>query len=388
MSKFTSTTTLDMWYRGLWEFSGPAGTVFSLPDSLYEEFNEEFLGIIPGLTWTEIVSEAASGISVAETDGSPSSSGITALRFSAGSVAISGSTATVTTSSTTGITVAEVDGSPSSSGITRLVLPNGTVAISGSTATYTAAAPATPTITVEEVDGAPTGSISKLVLPNGSVAISGSTATYTAGSAGITVAEVDGSPSSSGITNLVLPNGTISISGSTATYTPASGGLSHSYAGKSTIGASFLALTDKVWSAKKITLAADALLVSIGAYIKDSASGGVVSFGVALWADDSNDVGVQLGGMTTPTLSLLPEGPASTSTARWYHRPIGVFLTAGDYWIGVAQLDHSGAEALSIAYDTGTDKTITAGGTWIPDGKFYSRTTTARDYSIRASILS
>jgi hypothetical protein len=45
---------------------------------LYEEFNEEFLGIIPGLTWTEIViSEAASGISVAETDGSPSSSGIT-----------------------------------------------------------------------------------------------------------------------------------------------------------------------------------------------------------------------------------------------------------------------------------------------------------------------
>jgi hypothetical protein len=148
-------------------------------------------------------------------------------------VAISGSTATVTTSSTTGITVAEVDGSPSSSGITRLVLPNGTVAISGSTATYTAAAPATPTITVEEIDGAPTGSITKLVLPNGSVAISGSTATYTAGSAGITVAEVDGSPSSSGITTLVLPNGTVAISGSTATYTAAA---SDAILGQSGIG--------------------------------------------------------------------------------------------------------------------------------------------------------
>jgi hypothetical protein len=170
---------------------------------------------------------------------------------------------------------------------------------------------------------------------------------------------------------------------------PGGGGLSHSYVGKNAIGASLLSLTDKVWAIKKITLAADGLLASIGAYIKDSASGGVVSFGVALWADNSNDVGIQIGGMTSPTLSLLPEGPASTSSQRWYHRAVGMWLTAGDYWIGVAQLDHSGAEAISLAYDTGgSDKSITSGGTWIPDGGFYSRTNTTRDHSIRASVLS
>jgi hypothetical protein len=171
--------------------------------------------------------------------------------------------------------------------------------------------------------------------------------------------------------------------------TPASGGMTHTYYGKNAVGASLQALTDKVWCIKKITLASAGYLGSISAYIKDSASGGVVSFGVGLWADNSNDVGLQIGGMTSPTLSLLPEGPASTSSQRWYHRPVDAYLTAGDYWIGVAQLDHSGGEAISLAYDTGgSDKTITSGGLWIPDGGFYSRTTTTRDHSIRASVLS
>lgn len=47
------------------------------------------------------------------------------------------------------------------------------------------------TIVVEEVDGAPTGSIDTLVFPNGTLSIVGSEATYTpASSAGITVLEV------------------------------------------------------------------------------------------------------------------------------------------------------------------------------------------------------
>lgn len=43
------------------------------------------------------------------------------------------------------------------------------------------------TITVEEVDGSPTGSVSKLVLPNGTLSIVGSTATYTPSGSGTTI---------------------------------------------------------------------------------------------------------------------------------------------------------------------------------------------------------
>jgi hypothetical protein len=304
MSKFTSTVTLDMWYRGLWEFSGPAGTVFSIPDSLYEEFNEEFgHGVIPGLVWTEIVSEAASGVTVGEIDGSPSTSGITSLVFSNGAVAISGNTATVTTSSVTGITVAEVDGSPSSAGVTTLVLPNTTVSISGSTATYTPAVPAS----------------------------------------GITVAEIDGSPSSSGITSLFLPNGTVAISGSSATYTPSSsGGLAVSRIGSSSANtattpesvASLLAL-------KQIVCPSAGVIVSVMGYIDQNSDASINP-----WAMVYDDV----GGNPVHLLSLqggannantggpnmwLETGAGSGFTARWMSFPVGIYVAAGTYWIGL-----------------------------------------------------
>ena len=51
MATFTSTEGLNIRWRGIWEFVGDAGTVFTIADDLYDEFNGEMASIIPGLTW-------------------------------------------------------------------------------------------------------------------------------------------------------------------------------------------------------------------------------------------------------------------------------------------------------------------------------------------------
>lgn len=48
--------------------------------------------------------------------------------------------------------------------------------------------------------------------------------TVLTGSTGLTVEEVDGSPTNAGITKIVFPNGTLGIVGTVATYTPSVGG--------------------------------------------------------------------------------------------------------------------------------------------------------------------
>ena len=70
-------------------------------------------------------------------------------------------------------------------------------------------------ITIEEVDGTPTGLANKLVFSNGTVTINGNTATITSGGS-LTVKEVDGTPSDTADT-IVVPNGTLSFVGNTAT---------------------------------------------------------------------------------------------------------------------------------------------------------------------------
>jgi len=70
-------------------------------------------------------------------------------------------------------------------------------------------------ITIEEVDGAPTGLANKLVFSNGTVTINGNTATITSGGS-LTVKEVDGTPSDTADT-IIVPNGTLSFDGNDAT---------------------------------------------------------------------------------------------------------------------------------------------------------------------------
>lgn len=52
MATFTFGRTVDIHWNGF-EVVGPAGTVFSIPDQLYEEFNGDILPVEPTLTWID-----------------------------------------------------------------------------------------------------------------------------------------------------------------------------------------------------------------------------------------------------------------------------------------------------------------------------------------------
>ena len=52
MATFTFGRTVDIHWNGF-EVVGPAGTVFSIPDQLYEEFNDDILPVEPTLTWID-----------------------------------------------------------------------------------------------------------------------------------------------------------------------------------------------------------------------------------------------------------------------------------------------------------------------------------------------
>lgn len=52
MATFTFGRTVDIHWNGF-EVVGPAGTVFSIPDQLYEEFNDDIFPVEPTLVWID-----------------------------------------------------------------------------------------------------------------------------------------------------------------------------------------------------------------------------------------------------------------------------------------------------------------------------------------------
>ena len=52
MATFTFGRTVDIHWNGF-EVAGPAGTVFSIPDQLYEEFNDDIFPVEPTLVWID-----------------------------------------------------------------------------------------------------------------------------------------------------------------------------------------------------------------------------------------------------------------------------------------------------------------------------------------------
>lgn len=163
------------------------------------------------------------------------------------------------------------------------------------------------------------------------------------------------------------------------------GGLTHSYAGYNTVGGSWGGMSDDTYYCKKITLAADGLLASIGVYIKGNNQGGVVEFGCALMDDTAGSPTYLRSSLVQPDLSAFID---KAGVARWYHMPVGMWLTAGDYWIAFCQHSHSGSEQTQLAYDgSGSDVTFVSGGNWATEGDQYSNTVTSNKYSIRADIL-
>ncbi len=168
------------------------------------------------------------------------------------------------------------------------------------------------------------------------------------------------------------------------------GGLTHTFAGYNTVGGSYESMITHRWYAKKITLASAGLLASIGAYIQATTSDSVGgAIGVCLWDDASGTPDHVLSFITQfDDTALLDNvsGGGGVSRPRWLHRPVGMWLAAGDYWIGIAASDIT--DTIQVAYDgSGSDRYFTAGGHWVADWGWYTPTTSSNKYSIRADVL-
>lgn len=205
------------------------------------------------------------------------------------------------------------------------------------------------------------------------------------GGSGLIIQEADGSPIGTA-TTLVVPNGTLSYSGGTATYTPAGGGggVSHSYAGHNSIGASHAGMTQYSVYATKVTLAADGLISSVGAYFTETGTH-VGALTVAVFADNAGSLDQLLAMNVSPPTSFIPAGASFTPQPGWRHLAIGLWVTAGDYWLGIQ--DPSG-NPLELYYDVSGSDGHYNPGAWLADGGAYTWVPDSLAYCIRADFLS
>lgn len=167
-------------------------------------------------------------------------------------------------------------------------------------------------------------------------------------------------------------------------WASAAGGVTHSYIGYNVVGASSEALANVIY-AKQVTLTGNGLVASIGAYVKGTQTAGVQAFCAAIYSDAAGIPGVVLGSVTHETNRLLLITQGGAQAFRWYHMPIGMWLTAGTYWLAV--FVQNNPSAITIAYDTGgSDHTSPSGNNsslvdWGTD------TNAAKAYSIRADFI-
>lgn len=163
------------------------------------------------------------------------------------------------------------------------------------------------------------------------------------------------------------------------------GGLSQAYVGYNTVGGSWETpgVNAKVY-AKQVTLAADGLIGSIDAYIRV----GSTTYGKPPSAAIYTDV-TGAPGLVIAAGNMDPGILYGSVAGRWYSVPMGVWLTAGTYWIVIRSSDNGGAALIDVAYDgSGTDRTATGVDGAHKDWASYSPTTGTVKYSIRASVLS
>jgi hypothetical protein len=215
----------------------------------------------------------------------------------------------------------------------------------------------------------------------------GATKTITiAGGSGLTIEEVDGSPTVSA-TKLVLPNGTLGVVGTVATYTPAGGGgLAASFVGKNAIGASWQTMGVNRIYCKSITLAATSELIAVSAYMRPSTDN-LATMIASVMDDNAGAPGKLVGFSGFPVgNTYLSNSSSMPGAGRWVHLPIGATLAAGTYWIAIS----ASAGVYDLAYDgSGSDKYFSPSGSYATGAypTAWAITTTAQDFSIRARIL-
>lgn len=172
----------------------------------------------------------------------------------------------------------------------------------------------------------------------------------------------------------------LSLSAGSLTATGGAG-LTQAYAGYNTIGGTWESPgSNSMWFLKSITLANDCLITSIGAY-SQSGAGISISYAVGLFSDSAGAPLMLLGG-----LGFAPQISLNTNGARWLDWPLGIWVVAGTYWIGVRSSDTGGSVVTQIAYDgSGSDVTKVQTTGQLLD--MASVTTTTRKYSIRANTI-
>lgn len=185
------------------------------------------------------------------------------------------------------------------------------------------------------------------------------------------------------------------------TFTPVGtggggGGITHSYVGHNAIGGSSEAMVHTKSYYKKVTLASDGFVASIGARIVQTVDE-IQSLGVALLTDNSGVPGVLIATHSPSYVGgFFGEDFESAATptyspAKWFHRPLGVWVPAGDYWLAVLYVSSGGGSGLTINYDTGGSDYITSGGTGAPaffDNGRFALSNSTKNFSIRADFLS
>lgn len=165
------------------------------------------------------------------------------------------------------------------------------------------------------------------------------------------------------------------------------GGLTQSYLGYNTIGGTWTTIVSTRHYCKKITLAAQATILSVDIYLRpstDNTSGALAT----VMLDNAGEPGVLVGfSEITTALLYLSNSASMPGAGRWVSFPIGITLPAGDYWIAFA-----GVGALwDIANDgSGADHYFTPGTLYVTGAypSAWTITTGSVKYSIRANVIS
>jgi len=174
-----------------------------------------------------------------------------------------------------------------------------------------------------------------------------------------------------------------------AVTTPNSGGsgVTQSTVGTTSLGGSFDTTMKTVY--KKITLATAGFLASIAVGVKGQASGGL-SLDVAVMSDNAGTPLniIAVGGMSsTRTVGgVHSEAVRLNSTARFITMPVGVWLTAADYWLCVVANSATGNDVQLAYTGSGSDRTK-ASTDGIYDHSAGASSAGTDNYSIYANIL-
>lgn len=206
------------------------------------------------------------------------------------------------------------------------------------------------------------------------------------GTGTLTTVKDEGSNLSTAVVSVDFVGAGVTATGTTAVTVTIPGGLIRSTLGTTSVGASFDTRGMKI---KKITLASAGLLASINAHMKGNGTNELSICAVVYSDSGGNPTNLlYVGPITTSTPTRVNVAKLNT-TARWLTFPIGVWLAAADYWIGVFFTDGTGsANSLAYASGTGSDRTVGGGVVDTPvDSSIQAISTGTNDYSIYADVL-